>query len=113
MTAELTDETNVARGCALLPMTWAIGYVIGLAILLTITGLCSLTFRCLSPFIGGILSRPQDRWPRVFSHAFWTNYPYFLPCLVSACYACVSSVIVAKFLEEVRFLLSKEPIRLT
>jgi hypothetical protein len=64
-------------------------------------------FRCLSPFIGGILSRPHDRWPSVFSHAFWTNYPYFLPCLVSACYACVSLVIVATFLEEVRSLLSK------
>ena len=32
MTAELTDETNIARGFSLLPMTWAIGYVIGLAI---------------------------------------------------------------------------------
>ena len=32
MTAELTDETNIARGFSLLPMTWAFGYVIGLAI---------------------------------------------------------------------------------
>jgi hypothetical protein len=32
VTTELTDETNLARGCSLLPMTWAIGYVIGLAI---------------------------------------------------------------------------------
>ena len=31
--AELTDETNVARGFSLLPMTWALGYVIGLGLL--------------------------------------------------------------------------------
>jgi hypothetical protein len=29
MMAELTDETNVARGFSFLPMTWALGYVIG------------------------------------------------------------------------------------
>jgi MFS family permease len=27
--AELTNETNIARGFSLLPMTWAFGYVIG------------------------------------------------------------------------------------
>ncbi|KAI0250883.1 MFS general substrate transporter [Lactifluus subvellereus] len=81
MMAELTDETNVARGFSLLPMTWALGYVVG-------------------PFIGGILSRPQDRWPHVFSHPFWATYPYFLPCLVVAAYACLSFVAVAMFLEE-------------
>ena len=32
MISELTDETNVAQGFSLLPMTWAIGYVIGLAV---------------------------------------------------------------------------------
>ncbi|KAH9980690.1 MFS general substrate transporter [Russula compacta] len=79
--AELTDETNVAQGFSLLPMTWALGYVIG-------------------PFIGGVLSRPQDRWPHLFSHPFWANYPYFLPCVVSAAYACLSFVIVAKYLNE-------------
>ena len=33
MISELTDDTNVAKGFSLLPMTWAIGYVIGLAVL--------------------------------------------------------------------------------
>jgi len=79
--AELTNETNIARGFSLLPMTWAFGYVIG-------------------PFIGGVFSRPQDRWPSVFSNPFWAEYPYFLPCLISAIYACVSFVMITKFFEE-------------
>jgi len=81
MIAELTDETNVARGFTLMPMARAVGYIIG-------------------PFIGGVLSRPQDRWPDRFSHPFWAEYPYFLPCLVSAAYALLSFVISAIYLKE-------------
>ena len=28
MTAELTDETNVAQGFSMLPMAWSLGFVI-------------------------------------------------------------------------------------
>jgi len=35
--AELTDDTNEARGFSLLLMTWAFGYVIGFAIFVTIS----------------------------------------------------------------------------
>jgi hypothetical protein len=31
--ADLTDETNIARGFSLLLMTWVLGYVIGLSVL--------------------------------------------------------------------------------
>ncbi|KAH9009417.1 MFS general substrate transporter [Lactarius deliciosus] len=81
MMAELTDETNVARGSSLISVTWAIGCVMG-------------------PFIGGVLSRPQDRWPNVFSHPFWGEYPYFLPCLATASYALLSFSLAAIFLKE-------------
>ncbi|KAI9443960.1 MFS general substrate transporter [Lactarius indigo] len=81
ITAELTDETNVARGFSTLPIARSLGYVIG-------------------PLIGGILSRPQDRWPDIFSHPFWADYPYFLPCLVAATLACLSLVITGLYLEE-------------
>ncbi|KAH9052774.1 MFS general substrate transporter [Lactarius vividus] len=81
MMAELTDETNVARGSSLISVNWAIGNVIG-------------------PFIGGMLSRPQDRWPNVFSHPFWGEYPYFLPCLAAALYALLSFSLAAIFLKE-------------
>ncbi|KAF8267246.1 MFS general substrate transporter [Lactarius quietus] len=81
MIAELTDETNVARGFSMPPVAWSIGYVIG-------------------PMIGGVLSRPQDRWPQTFSHPFWADYPYFLPCLVAASFTCFSVVTTALYLEE-------------
>ncbi|KAH9005439.1 MFS general substrate transporter [Lactarius hatsudake] len=81
MLAELTDETNMARGFSLIPVTWAVGGTIG-------------------PFIGGVLSRPQDRWPNVFSHPFWGEYPYFLPCLATSTYGLLSFSLAAVFLKE-------------
>ncbi|KAN0136118.1 MFS general substrate transporter [Lactarius tabidus] len=81
MMIELTDETNMARGFSLIAVTWAVGGTLG-------------------PFIGGVLSRPQDRWPDLFSHPFWGKYPYFLPCLSSAAYALVSFSLAAIFLKE-------------
>ncbi|KAI9452892.1 MFS general substrate transporter [Lactarius psammicola] len=81
MMAELTDESNMARGFSLFSVTSAVGGTIG-------------------PFIGGVLSRPQDRWPNVFSHPFWREYPYFLPCLVTAAYALLSFSLTAIFLKE-------------
>ncbi|KAH9165758.1 MFS general substrate transporter [Lactarius sanguifluus] len=81
MVAELTDETNVARGFSMLPMAWSLGYAIG-------------------PFIGGMLSRPQDRWPGVFSHSFWTEYPYFLPCFAVAACGCASFTASVIYLKE-------------
>jgi len=81
MIAELTDETNVARGFSLMPMARAFGYIIG-------------------PFIGGVLARPQDRWPDLFSHPFWAKYPYFLPCLVAAAYVLLALILSTMYLEE-------------
>ncbi|KAI9443956.1 MFS general substrate transporter, partial [Lactarius indigo] len=82
MTAELTDETNIAQGFSMLPVAWSLGHVIG-------------------PLVGGVLSRPQDRWPYIFSHPFWADHPYFLPCLVAATFTCLSSIITGLYLEEV------------
>ncbi|KAH9169258.1 MFS general substrate transporter [Lactarius sanguifluus] len=79
--AELTDETNVARGFSMPPVAWSLGYVIG-------------------PLVGGVLSRPHDRWPHTFSHPFWVDYPYFLPCLVAASFTCFSFIATALYLEE-------------
>jgi len=81
MIVELTDETNISRGFSIPPVAWSLGFVIG-------------------PLIGGVLSRPQDRWPRTFSYCFWADYPYFLPCLVAAAFTCLSFVIIALYLEE-------------
>ncbi|KAH9039470.1 MFS general substrate transporter [Lactarius deliciosus] len=81
MMAELTDETNAPRGFSMLPMTWSLGYAIG-------------------PLIGGMLSRPQERWPDVFSHSFWAEYPYFLPCFAVAACGCASFAANVIYLKE-------------
>ena len=66
MMGELTDETNMARGSSLIPVIWAAGGTIGFDTLLV-----SYPFvDNLTPFIGGVLSRPQARWPILFSHPF-------------------------------------------
>ena len=37
--------------------------------------------------MGGQLAKPHDRWPELFSHPFWVEYPYFLPCAASASFS--------------------------
>ena len=101
--AEITDETNVARGFSLLPMTWAIGVLIGFVSFLWVCPVL-VNFLSISPSIGGILSQPQARWPHPFSSPFWAKYPYLLPCLAAAAFSCLSFGIIAKYMKEVRSL---------
>ncbi|KZT38806.1 MFS general substrate transporter [Sistotremastrum suecicum HHB10207 ss-3] len=64
--AEMCDDTNLADVVAFLPIVWPVGSTIG-------------------PLIGGALSHPFERFPRVFgSNQFWEEYPYFLPCATAA-----------------------------
>jgi len=79
--AELSDDSNVARAFSFLPLIFLIGQVIG-------------------SFLGGFLSRPQDRWPDHFSQPFWAEYPYSLPCLVVASFALIPFTLTAIFFEE-------------
>ncbi|EJF64508.1 MFS general substrate transporter [Dichomitus squalens LYAD-421 SS1] len=77
MMAEITDSTNRARGFAYMPMIWALGSTVG-------------------PIIGGVFSRPADGWPPFRHGAFWRTYPYFLPCIVTACIS-ISAFMLALF----------------
>ena len=107
MTADLTDETNVAQGFSMLPMAWSVGFVIGFVF--SFSPLVADFSDSFSPLVGGIFSRRQDRWPNIFSHHFWADFPYFLPCLVAATFTCLSFIIGAFYLEEVCcFLLFEE-----
>jgi len=81
MLAEMTDETNVARAFVVIPLSSCIGTAVG-------------------PYIGGILSRPHDRWPERFSNQFWVRYPYLLPCAITGTYAIVSVIVACVFLKE-------------
>ncbi|PFH51081.1 hypothetical protein AMATHDRAFT_191973 [Amanita thiersii Skay4041] len=78
---ELTDSSNRAEGFALIPMIWSIGSTAG-------------------PLMGGSLARPHERFPAVFSGDFWKEYPYFLPCAVSAGCVFVSFMIALLFFKE-------------
>ncbi|KAH9038343.1 hypothetical protein EDB85DRAFT_498800 [Lactarius pseudohatsudake] len=84
MMAELTDETNMARGFSLIPVTWAVGGTIGFDM--------SLLFSVVS-----LMSSPIG--PSLVVH-FWGEYPYFLPCLATAAYALLSFTLAAIFLKE-------------
>lgn len=84
MIGEITDSTNMAQAFAWLPIVWCLGASIG-------------------PFIGGNLARPHDRWPELFSHPFWTKYPYFLPCLGSATFSAFVLMTTAVVLREPKF----------
>ncbi|KAG1745995.1 major facilitator superfamily domain-containing protein [Suillus paluster] len=78
---ELTDSTNMAQGFALFPMVWSVGNFVG-------------------PLMGGMLARPQDHWPGLFTNPFWGKYPYFLPCVVSTCLLLLAFFMLLRFLEE-------------
>ncbi|PFH51071.1 hypothetical protein AMATHDRAFT_143366 [Amanita thiersii Skay4041] len=86
---ELTDSSNRAEGFALLPMVWSLGSTLG-------------------PLMGGSLARPHERFPRVFSGEFWKEYPYFLPCAVSAGCVFVSFMVALLCFQET---LTKRPVR--
>lgn len=80
---DITDCTNMAQGFAILQAVIPIGAAVG-------------------PLYGGILAKPHDHWPGLFSGIFWQKYPYFLPCIVSALLAAVVLVVAALFLKESR-----------
>jgi hypothetical protein len=57
----------------------------------------------IRPIIGGILSTPASRWPKIFGRiAFFQAYPYFLPCAVAALIAFASVPMAIFWLKEVK-----------
>jgi len=81
MIGDLTDSTNMSQAFALLPIVFCTGGT-------------------LSPFIGGTLAHPEQRWPHLFSGKFWHDYPYFLPCAVSGILVALFTLIMAIWLKE-------------
>ena len=55
----------------------------------------------LGSVIGGSLSHPVERFPRLFGgNEFLCRYPYFLPCAIVATYTVIAWLIAFFFLEE-------------
>ncbi|KAF8501373.1 member of major facilitator superfamily multidrug-resistance, DHA1 sub-family [Russula emetica] len=96
--AEITDPTNIPQVYAYMPIAWSFGGALG-------------------PMIGGSLSRPTERFPDIFGNSeFLRNYPYFLPCAVSATFSAFAWFLTFVFLREtvpsprnLRTLLTKKP----
>ncbi|KAJ1916715.1 hypothetical protein IWQ60_008013 [Tieghemiomyces parasiticus] len=81
MMAEITDETNQAKGFSLLPLCWNLGTIVG-------------------PVIGGLLARPAENFPGLFGHIeLFRAYPYMLPCLICSIFG-VAAWLSAFFLLE-------------
>lgn len=52
-------------------------------------------------FIGGYLSKPAEHFPSLFGDCqFLIEYPYFLPCFISACGSMIGFVIGYFYLKE-------------
>ncbi|KAG6333676.1 hypothetical protein ID866_5419 [Astraeus odoratus] len=82
MMAEITDETNLALAYSYMPLAWSGGGAIG-------------------PMIGGLLSRPADRFPGLFGNVeFFKIYPYFLACAVPATFTAIAWLVTFLFLKE-------------
>ena len=89
MVSELTIEHSAeqrARAFSLLPLMFGIGSILG-------------------PMLGGLLSNPVQTYPSLFGQGgpltdFFTEFPYFLPCLVSGLICACGLIFGYFFLEE-------------
>ncbi|KDQ58164.1 hypothetical protein JAAARDRAFT_34978 [Jaapia argillacea MUCL 33604] len=78
---ELSDSTNQSTAFPLYDICSALGFVIG-------------------PFIGGTFANPATEFPKWFDNTFFVDYPYFLPCLVTAVLAIIVSTLAFFVLDE-------------
>ncbi|KAI9298867.1 MFS general substrate transporter [Neoconidiobolus thromboides FSU 785] len=86
MMAELTDNSNRAKGFSLLPMMFGLGSIVG-------------------PTLGGFLSEPVKSYPSLFIEdtllkRFLSEFPYFLPCFVSSSLCLIGCIFGYFYLEE-------------
>ncbi|KAI9245057.1 major facilitator superfamily domain-containing protein [Sporodiniella umbellata] len=89
MVSELTTDHlphQRARAFSLLPLMYGLGSIIG-------------------PVLGGFLSHPVQSYPQIFGHLgfitdFLNEYPYFLPCFISAFICLLGLIFGFFFLEE-------------
>ncbi|KAG1796430.1 major facilitator superfamily domain-containing protein, partial [Suillus plorans] len=66
MLMDITDATNMPKAYSYIPIPLMIGITTG-------------------PLIGGLLSRPADKFPDIFGRSkLLKTYPYLLPCSISA-----------------------------
>ncbi|KAG1814962.1 major facilitator superfamily domain-containing protein [Suillus variegatus] len=82
MMIDVTDSSNMAQALGFLPIPWMTGSTLG-------------------PLIGGSLSHPADRFPRLFGQStFLKTYPYFLACAGPALFTAFMWLVMYMLLQE-------------
>lgn len=100
MVSELTNDHlphQRAQAFSMLPLMYGLGSIIG-------------------PMLGGFLSHPVTNYPNVFGHLGYiteilTEYPYFLPCFISAFICTMGLVFGFFFLEETHQAVKNDKLR--
>ncbi|KAG1858684.1 MFS multidrug-resistance DHA1 sub-family [Suillus tomentosus] len=79
---DITDTTNMPKAYSYTPIPVMIATTVG-------------------PLIGGLLSRPADRFPNIFGRSeLLKTYPYLLPCSISAFFISIIWLIAYIYLKE-------------
>ena len=80
--ADISDDTNQAKGLALVGTAWGVGMVVG-------------------PVVGGFFAQPARKYPAWFdADGLFGSFPYLLPSLVTTFSLVLSAVLIALFLDE-------------
>ncbi|KAK7049264.1 hypothetical protein VNI00_005865 [Paramarasmius palmivorus] len=88
--AEITDSTNQSVAFPIYGLFWPLGAILG-------------------PLLGGSLSNPAAKYPRLFADTIFNYHPYLLPCAVASalslcgvllCYTCLKETLPSKQLPE-------------
>lgn len=96
--AELTDASNQAVAFPIYGLVWPLGNIIGYA---PSPPYWYAESDLTRPLIGGLLSNPADRFPRLFDYGVLRAYPYILPCIISGIMSLGAVLLAYFYLEEV------------
>eukprot|EP01034_Spumella_vulgaris_P024805 gene24805-31186_t len=79
---EITDDSNRGQGFSYFSLAWAVGSVI-------------------APLTGGLLCKPAEKYPSLFSESgLFGYYPYLLPCLVCVSFNLLGSLLCFVYMKE-------------
>lgn len=73
----------------------------------SIFGLCTAMGTLLGPLLGGFLCQPTEKYGFTGPAGIFAQYPYLLPCAISACYNIILVVFCIPYLEETNLDISK------
>ena len=101
---DITDTTNLPQAFGLVPLPWMTGNTLGYVRYFNLFILVLIFSEWLArPLIGGSLSHPADRFPRLFGQStFLKAHPYFLACASPALFTALAWLVTYMLLQEVK-----------